>query len=282
MQCAKRYFCKITTYIICAALAWDEQVMMPSKDGAVKARGMQNATLSGIIHEMSTSSKIAQLLEQLAVAPSELNEYERAVVRLQQKDYTRRTKLPKEMVEEKAALDTKGYATWVNAKHESSFAKFEPILQRWVEIKKDEACRIDSQKPAYDVLIDEYEPGVTMQQLDQIFAVIKARLVPLIQKIAAKQGVDSSFLRGPEGTFPIAQQAELNRILSKSVGYSFAHGRLDVSVHPFMKGITPYDVRITTRYDTNEFIQVFQFGKLINRVFSVLSTNVVMPCTSNR
>ena len=36
------------------------------------------------------------------------------------------------------------------------------------------------------------------------------------------------------------------------IGFDFAHGRLDVSAHPFCGG-TPDDVRITTRYDEGDF-----------------------------
>ena len=36
------------------------------------------------------------------------------------------------------------------------------------------------------------------------------------------------------------------------MGFDFAHGRLDVSAHPFCGG-TPDDVRITTRYNENDF-----------------------------
>jgi carboxypeptidase Taq len=40
--------------------------------------------------------------------------------------------------------------------------------------------------------------------------------------------------------------------LMERLGFDFAHGRLDVSAHPFCGGV-PDDVRITTRYDENDF-----------------------------
>ena len=40
--------------------------------------------------------------------------------------------------------------------------------------------------------------------------------------------------------------------LMERIGFDFAHGRLDASAHPFCGG-TPDDVRITTRYDENDF-----------------------------
>ena len=38
-----------------------------------------------------------------------------------------------------------------------------------------------------------------------------------------------------------------------ALGFDFNHGRLDVSHHPFCGGV-PSDVRMTTRYRTDEFL----------------------------
>ena len=37
------------------------------------------------------------------------------------------------------------------------------------------------------------------------------------------------------------------------MGYDFASGRLDETVHPFATGLNPGDVRVTTRYDEKDF-----------------------------
>ncbi len=55
------------------------------------------------------------------------------------------------------------------------------------------------------------------------------------------------------GPFPIEKQTELGLALMKAVGFNFDHGRLDVSHHPFCGGV-PSDVRMTTRYRTDEFL----------------------------
>ena len=41
--------------------------------------------------------------------------------------------------------------------------------------------------------------------------------------------------------------------MMEALGFDFEHGRLDVSHHPFCGGV-PTDVRMTTRYDTGEFL----------------------------
>ncbi|HEY1298910.1 MAG TPA: carboxypeptidase M32, partial [Stellaceae bacterium] len=52
--------------------------------------------------------------------------------------------------------------------------------------------------------------------------------------------------------FPVETQRRVGIELMQRIGFDFAHGRLDVSAHPFCGG-TPDDVRITTRYDESDF-----------------------------
>ena len=56
----------------------------------------------------------------------------------------------------------------------------------------------------------------------------------------------------PEGPFPAERQRVLAVRLIEALGFDFDHGRLDESLHPFCGGI-PDDVRITTRYDEDDF-----------------------------
>ena len=50
----------------------------------------------------------------------------------------------------------------------------------------------------------------------------------------------------------VAAQRALGEAMMTAVGFDRARGRLDVSHHPFCGG-SPSDVRITTRYDENDF-----------------------------
>jgi len=55
-----------------------------------------------------------------------------------------------------------------------------------------------------------------------------------------------------DGPFSVEAQRRLGEGLIRVIGFDFAHGRLDVSAHPFTGG-TADDVRITTRYDEKDF-----------------------------
>ena len=92
-----------------------------------------------------------------------------------------------------------------------------------------------------------------MQCLDSIFDKLKCELIPLIRSIRnSEEKLDSTFL---EGNFLISKQEALAKSISHDIGFDFNRGRMDVSVHPFCGGGHPTDVRITTRYRTDNFIQ---------------------------
>jgi carboxypeptidase Taq len=58
----------------------------------------------------------------------------------------------------------------------------------------------------------------------------------------------------PAGPFAIEKQRALGERLMQVLGFEFEHGRLDISLHPFCGGV-PDDVRITTRYNEDDFTQ---------------------------
>ena len=58
---------------------------------------------------------------------------------------------------------------WVKARDEADFSQFAPVLQEWVDLLKKYATAIDSSRPIYDVLLDDFEKGMTSSRLDEIF-----------------------------------------------------------------------------------------------------------------
>ncbi len=58
----------------------------------------------------------------------------------------------------------------------------------------------------------------------------------------------------PKGPFPVDEQKALGLECMKMWQFDFEGGRLDVSSHPFCGGV-PEDIRLTTRYKTDNFDQ---------------------------
>ena len=99
----------------------------------------------------------------------------------------------------------------------------------------------------YDSLMDEYQPGIGVEDVEPLFARYQAFVSEFLPKVEAQQMSTGDGLP-LAGVFPADRQERLCRALARKVGLEPEHSRLDRSTHPFCGGI-PTDIRITTRYD---------------------------------
>lgn len=218
-------------------LEWDELVTMPP--GTVERRGLQKAALAAHHHKLATSDKIGELISK---AESErLNDEQKAMVREIKFDYEREKKVPEQLVKELQITTTQANEAWEKAREKNDFASFAPHLKKIIELEKQKAKAINPEKKPYEVLVEDYESGISLDEMRKIFGEIKKQLVPLIEKISkAKQHEDKML----HEKVPLVKQKTFNEMLAKYIGYDFTKGRLDESTHPF----TGFDSRITTRY----------------------------------
>ncbi|PIQ97431.1 MAG: carboxypeptidase [Nitrospinae bacterium CG11_big_fil_rev_8_21_14_0_20_56_8] len=233
-------------------LHWDQEVIMPA--GGADSRARQMSALAGVLHEKETDSRLGELIERLhGLGPADFTPVEWCNIREVKRAYDEEKRVPKELVREMADLRSRGHGVWVRARENNRFEEFSPVLEKWVRLKTRWAEAAYPHLPPYDALIDHYERGMTMASLTPMFERMKTRLVRLIRRVREQdEPPDSSFL---QGNFPVNVQEQLGRRISADLGFSFAEGRIDVSVHPFCGGGDPTDVRITTRYRTDNFIE---------------------------
>lgn len=92
---------------------------------------------------------------------------------------------------------------------------------------------------------------MTRARLDETFGELKTWLPDLLQQVVEKQAQQTVVT--PQGPFALPAQRQLGLSIMETLGFDFNHGRLDISAHPFCGGV-PEDVRITTRYNENEFL----------------------------
>jgi carboxypeptidase Taq len=162
----------------------------------------------------------------------------------------RAIKIPRELVAELAAAGSLAQQAWLTAKENDDWAHFEPHLTRLVALKRRLADAVGYADEPYDALLDEYEPGARLRELLPLFTELRHRLVRLCTRIAASSdGPRRAALCQPLA--PLRQEALAQRLL-QDIGFDFSAGRLDLSEHPFTEGMSPGDVRITTRYDSDD------------------------------
>lgn len=221
---------------IAELLDWDEEVTMPA--GAIERKALEKGVHAAVSHRLATSDEIGKLIK--AVERKKLNAEQQAMVREIKFDYDRAINVPEELVKEMAETSTRAVEAWQKARKNNDFPLFKPHLKKIIDLKKKEAAAIDATKNPYDVLVEEYESGISTAEMANIFDEIKQELVPIIARISKAKQVNTRIL-GKQ--IPEQAQREFSLELLKYIGFDFSKGRLDVAEHPF----TGY-WRITTRY----------------------------------
>ncbi len=231
-----------------ALLAWDQETYMPK--GGLAGRASSLATLAGIKHGLLTSVRLSECLERCAEAAEPGGELE-AQVRRARHHVDRAVRVPAELSRALAETSSLALAAWQEAREAASFETFRPILERMIDLKRQEAVAISPGGNVYDVLLDEHDPGATEEDLAPLFSELRERLAPIVAAVEASGvTVDES---PALGHFDVAAQEAFGREISRAIGFDFSSGRLDTSAHPFCTGIGRTDVRMTWRSQEDDF-----------------------------
>jgi carboxypeptidase Taq len=234
-------------------LDWDSRVFMPH--AGARARADASATVTRMIHERAVGDEVGELLEELEPIERELDpdSVDAALVRVTRRDWERYRRVPADLAAELSRSSGIAVAAWDEAKATSDFAAFRPHLELQLELKGQYIeCFPETEDP-YDVLLEDYEEGMTAARVAAVFDELRTGLVPLIERLRERD-VDDSFLRGP---WPIAAQKEASRRVLEAFGYSEQEWRLDETPHPFASHPGRGDVRLTTHYNASNLHSLF-------------------------
>ena len=233
-------------------LSWDQETYMPPGGGA--ARADQIATLQTLAHDKLISPEIeARIGRWVDPATGQVqdqtgdpwDEPSRVLLREVWRDFSRAKKLPSDFVTRLGRECALAQQVWTEARTKNDFKMFLPNLRRVVALKREEAEYLGYTATPYDALLDHYEPGATVAQLRPLFAALKARLVPLLERVTASSAkIDDSVLFR---SYDTQRQVDFGKLVLTAMGYDFNRGRLDLSAHPFTTSFHPTDVRVTTR-----------------------------------
>jgi carboxypeptidase Taq len=232
-------------------LEWDTAVLMPA--GAADIRSAQIATLRVAAHELLVAPRTADLVAAVAEAPPQ-DEWERANAALMRRAHVHASAVPAVLVEARAKAAVTCETVWRGARRDADFRRLTPLLTEVLRVTREvaQAKAAALGVSPYEALVDEYEPGARIVDLDALFTRLGQELPDLVGAILERQAAEPA----PQplvGPFAVDRQAALGRELATRIGFDFSRGRFDVSTHPFCGG-NPEDVRITTRFDEGDFL----------------------------
>lgn len=228
-------------------LGWDLEVYMPERGGA--ARGL--ALAQGALMAQKLTLDLGPLLSR-AEKEVGLSDAEKGIVRVLRRDLHYFERVPPRLVEEIQRTTTEATVVWRAARKDSNFSSFRPYLERIVALKKEEADKLGYEKYPYNALLDQFEEGLTVDDVDAVFS----KLAPALKQILDKVMVEGRFSKESPLTSAAYDKPSMRRVnerLVELLGMPKDRFRMDVSTHPFTMGIAHDDVRITTRYEGVDF-----------------------------
>ena len=236
-------------------LGWDHRVMMP-RNGAA-ARSEQLGTIARLTHEKAIAPEIGALLDEAEPWAEEqgYDSDEASLVRVMRRDYEKLTRVPPELTAEMSRAGAMAEPVWQEARQASDWAMFQPHLENAIALKRRYIGCFEPADEDYDILLDDYEPGMKTAEVRAVFDELKVGLVPLIAEIADNaDAVDDSCMTGD---FPIDAQKTVENAILADFGFTADSWRLDETVHPFASRSGPDDIRLTTKHLPTSLSSIF-------------------------
>jgi carboxypeptidase Taq len=231
-------------------LRWDNDVMMPK--GGATLRSEQLMYLSTKTYRCLNDPKLAELI--FETESESLNEWEQANVALIKHQYLQNKAVDEALVKATTKASLACELNWRDAKINNDFKLFASPFKELLKLTKETAIRTGElfNLSPYDALLDSYDRGRSSIQIDSIFTNLESFLPNFIAEVKEKQ--KSQNIIPLSGDFSPEKQKELGLICMHALGFDLNRGRLDISAHPFSTGLSNDDVRITTRYDSKNFL----------------------------
>ncbi len=240
---------------------WDNETYMPEQ--GAPARGEAVAQLSLMSQQLLLDPLFQELVAK-AAQESGLTDAEKGIVRVLTRAIDHYRKLPKEFVEEYAKLTSEAVVIWRNAKKAKDFSLFAPTLQKIVDLSRKQAEYLGYKDNLYDALLDQYEEGLTTEQVKTYFDSLRGPLKEILTQVMAR-GEFTGNQQMSELPYSQEKMAQLNASILGFFEVNADKLRLDISAHPFTQMISLRDVRITSWYHEKDWARsplavIHEFG----------------------
>lgn len=221
-----------------AVLNWDTETVMPEK--AIYERAEQLSLISGLAHDAETDPKLEEAV--FSIDDKDLGDAEKGLLRIWKKEIKNAKATPKEFVMKLSETTSKAHPLWVEARSKNDESIFLPILEELVSLKKEEASYMGD--GTYNVLLDQFEEGMTIQTLDTVFDELESSIHALMDKLSSVS-VDTSILNE---NYESNKLREFCSLLMDKMGFDRSRGTDGIVAHPFTETLGQDDIRVSNRF----------------------------------
>lgn len=234
-------------YHAMSVLSIDGETVAPKRSVAGRSKTM--GVLSGVTYQLLVNDEVREMLDVILSSKEQVDAATARRAELLMEDLDNMTRIPQAEYVAYQTLVNEANAVWHDAKEKSEFSLFAPYLEKIIDYNRRFAAYKNPDKPAYDVLLDEYEKGASTATLGPFFALLREKLTPVILEVAKRPAPRTDFLHQ---SFPIAQQRVFSDRLMAMMGMDRERCAIGETEHPFTDGFNKWDVRITTHYYEND------------------------------
>lgn len=257
LQLVKEYEEKLHIYDnATAVLSYDQETICPP--AARETQGEVMAFLSNEAFKIRKEQAFIDACEYLYAHRDELSPREARYATLHHQQYLQIKNITPEIDHEMTLIYNKAFVDWLEAKEKKDFGIFAPSLEAVRKVNRQSLAlrEYDPEDPlkdkeAYDVLLDNFEAGLSQEDYDLAFNAYKERIIPLLKKIMQSgKKIRTDFLARPVSE---DQQRQAAQYLLEVLHYDFNRGAFTTTEHPFTSNIARNDIRLTTKYVEGNF-----------------------------
>ncbi|VVB66804.1 Thermostable carboxypeptidase 1 [uncultured archaeon] len=225
---------------------WDQDTAMPPKGTQYRARAQ--GYIADLQNRLEIDPEFARLLF-IANNGSNWSVVEAANLRLWNRDYNKRIKLPSDYASRESETASLAEAAWEEAREKDNYTIFKPYLEAMIELNREKIRCWGRQEHPYDALLDNYMPGMTVAKCDRLFGSIKPRIIQLIAEMKKSNQTASKNIYG-SARYPEDKQEEFTKNITIALGFDYGSGLMaKTERHPATYPIGAHDIRSSFHYN---------------------------------
>jgi carboxypeptidase Taq len=223
---------------------WDQDISMPQD--ATECRAGAHSYLADLKNKKVTDPEFGRLLS-IAGDGSNWSLTEASNLKLWNRDYSKRIKLPSDFASRESKAATLSQAAWEEAREKDNYSIFKPHLRVMIELGKEKARCWGYGEHPYDALLDDCAPGMSVAKYDKLFDSIKPGITELIKEINESNQTGKKDIYG-NASYPAALEEEICRNMTAALGFDYGSGMMSATKrHPSTYPIGVHDTRTTVR-----------------------------------
>lgn len=237
---------KAYMYVLTLA-GWDSATEAPK--GAFARRAEMLGVISGELFNLQTNQEYQDVVNDLFKMLDELDDITRREIKKAKKNLDKIIKIPKDEFVEYNKLIGLSQREWEDAKQNNDYESFKGNLDKIFNFNKKFVAYYEIDDHPYNILLDDYEEGMSMTEYDNFFNLLKEELVPFVKEVLnCGKVLNDAFITD---FYPKEKQKEFAEYLMDVLSFDKSSGLMKESVHPFTWNTHSTDVRFTTRYLEN-------------------------------